>query len=130
MSGIPSAPASRRNALQSPANRGIRGSKINKGWQRFSHASGNISKRLWRGKVNEGRKVAFRKSLKHALPRCLIHLLPVSVTTVIAYFNLAGYFIGSDLPALRSLSLQVTAKLQVVIYRLELPHALTGSRNY
>lgn len=49
----------------------------------------------------------------------MVHLSAVSATTTIAYFNLAGYFIGSELQgltgglyqALDTLCLQVTAKL-------------------
>lgn len=100
---------------------------IGKPLNKLSSAIGSTSAQLWRGSINEETKVVRRKSLGSAALRCFIHLLPVSVTTTIAYFNLAGYFIGSDLQgvtgevyqALDVLSLQVTAKLLVIVIALD-----------
>ena len=60
--------------------------------------------------------------------RCSVHLLAVSATTSIAYFNLAGFFIGSEFQgltggvyqALDTLCLQVTAKLLVTVSGLKI----------
>ena len=97
-------------------------------------------KRLWRGDADEQKKVVLEKGLKRALARCSVHLLAVSATTILAYFNLAGYFIGSQYQgltggvyqALDTLCLQVKAKLLVKRHSLEFPRAyiLTFSRSY
>ena len=87
-------------------------------------ATGTFFKRLWRGEENEEKKVVLKRGLKRAMFRCSVHLLAVSATTSIAYFNLAGYFIGSELQGLTggvyqgldTLCLQVTAKLLVVVF--------------
>lgn len=89
-------------------------------------------KRLWRGDVDEEKKVVLEKGLKRALARCSVHLLAVSATTTLAYFNLAGYFIGSQYQgltggvyqALDTLCLQVTAKLLVLKHPFDFPRAL------
>ena len=81
-------------------------------------------KHLWRGDSDEKKKVVLERGLKSAILRCSVHLLAVSATTTLAYFNLAGYFIGSELQgltggvyqALDTLCLQVTAKLLVLIF--------------
>ena len=91
------------------------------------NASRTALKQLWRGDVEEGKKVVLEKGLKRALARCSVHLLAVSATTTLAYFNLAGYFIGSQYQgltggvyqALDTLCLQVTAKLLVIKHPLD-----------
>ena len=92
--------------------------------RRLGDAIGTFFKRLWRGDEVEEKKVVLKKGLKRAVFRCLIHLSAVSATTTIAYFNLAGYFIGSgfqgltgtNYQALDTLCLQVTAKLLVNVF--------------
>ena len=94
---------------------------IKDNWQRLGRATSISFKRLWRGELDEKKKVVMRKSLLGALMRCLIHFLAVFVTIAIAYFNLNGRFIGSELQGLTGgiyqaidiLCLQVVAKLQV-----------------
>ena len=89
--------------------------------RKFRDSSAARSKRMWRGKVNEEKKVVLKNGFKRPLVRCSVHLLAVSATTTLAYFNLAGYYIGKDLQgltggiyqALDTLCLQVTAKLLV-----------------
>lgn len=98
--------------------------------RRLRDATGTFFKYMWRGGVDEERKVVLKRGLKRALFRCSIHLLTVSATTTIAYFNLAGYFIGSELQgltggvyqALDILCLQVTAKLLVIAFIAIIPH--------
>ena len=95
--------------------------------------------RLWRGDVDEEKKVVLEKGLKRALARCSVHLLAVSATTTLAYFNLAGYFIGSQYQgltggvyqALDTLCLQVTAKLLVRKHPFGFPrtYIFTSSRS-
>lgn len=76
--------------------------------------------------MDEEKKVVLEKGLKRAVSRCLVHLLAVSATTTIAYLNLAGYFIGSNLQGLTggvyqafdTLCLQVTAKLLVIVFMI------------
>ena len=95
-----------------------------KGLKRVRHVAGEYCKRLWCGKTNEKEKIVLQKGLARALLRCMIHLLPVSVTITMAYLNLAGRFIGSNLQGLTGgvyqaidvLCLQVTAKLQVIMF--------------
>ena len=97
------------------------GNGIQKIAQRLGHATGTFFKRRWRGEFDEKKKVVLRKSLSGALLRCSVHFLPVFVTIVVAYFNLAGRFIGAELQgwtgdiyqAVDILCLQVVAKLQV-----------------
>ena len=80
--------------------------------------------------MDEEKKVILEKGLKRAMFRCSVHLLAVSATTTIAYFNLAGYFIGADLQGwtggvyqgLDTLCLQVTAKLLVNVFIFLAPH--------
>ena len=92
--------------------------------RRLSDATCAFLKRLWRGDSKEEKKVVLERGLKRAMFRCAVHLLAVSATTTLAYFNLAGYFIGSELQgltggvyqALDTLCLQVTAKLLVVVF--------------
>ena len=99
------------------------GRSINKGLQILCEATARIIKRCWRGKVSEDSKVILRKSLAKALLQCLIHFLPICVTITLAYFNLAGYFIGANLQglygpvyqALDILCLQVVAKIQELL---------------
>lgn len=99
------------------------GRSIKKGLQILCGATARIIKRSWRGEVNEEKKIVLRRSLTNALLQCLIHLLPICVTITLGYFNLAGYFIGSDLQGLYSpvyqaldiLCLQVVAKLQELL---------------
>lgn len=91
--------------------------------RRLCNATGTYFKHLWRGDVEEEKKVVVKKGLKRAMARCSVHLLAVSATTALAYFNLAGFFIGSELQgltggvyqALDTLCLQVTAKLLVIM---------------
>ena len=98
---------------------------------RLREASGTFFKHLGRGDVKEERKIVLAKGLKPAMVRCSVHLLAVSATTSIAYFNLAGFFIGSEFQgltggvyqALDTLCLQVTAKLLVTVSGLNLPLA-------
>lgn len=97
---------------------------------RLRDAIGTFLKRLWRGDENEEKKIVLKRGLKRAMFRCSVHLLAVSATTTIAYFNLAGYFIGSELQglvggvyqALDTLCLQVTAKLLVVVFTFLISH--------
>ena len=99
------------------------GKGITKFWR---HATSPYLKRLWRGNVNEEKKAVLQRGLKRVLFRCLIHLSAVSATTALAYFNLAGYFIGDELQGLSggvyqdldTLCLQVTAKLLVMKFCL------------
>ena len=107
--------------------------------RKIRNATRTSLKRLWRGDVHEEKKVVLEKGLKRALARCSVHLLAVSATTTLAYFNLAGYFIGSQYQgltggayqALDTLCLQVTAKLLVLKHPFDFPQAyiLTFSRN-
>jgi len=93
-------------------------------WRRLGDVIATFFKRLWRGNVDEEKKVVLRKSLGRAMFRCSVHLLAMSVTATIAFFSLAGYFIGAELQgltggvyqALDMLCLQVTAKLQVSMF--------------
>ena len=98
--------------------------------RRLRDATGTFFKRLWRGDEVEEKKVVLKKGLKRAVLRCLIHLSAVSATTTIAYFNLAGYFIGSQFQALTggvyqaldTLCLQVTAKLLVNVFAFSISY--------
>ena len=97
--------------------------------RRLRDALGTSSKRIWRGTVDEEEKVVLKRGLKGAILKCLVHLLAVSATTALAYFNLAGFFIGSEFQgltggtyqAIDTLCLQVTAKLLVCVSVLD-PH--------
>ena len=92
--------------------------------QNTRHATTSYFKRLWRGNVKEEKKVVLQRSLKRVLFRCSIHLLAVAGTTTLAFFNLAGYFIGTEMQGLSggvyqdldTLCLQVTAKLVVIMF--------------
>lgn len=73
------------------------------------------------GDEEEAPKVIVTKDLWTALFRCAVHLVPLSVTVVLAYLNLATYYIGGELQglsgpvynALDNFCLQVAAKLAV-----------------
>ena len=99
--------------------------------RKIRNATRTFCQRLWRGDVDEEKKVVLEKGFKRALARCSVHLLAVSATTTLAYFNLAGYFIGSQYQgltggvyqALDILCLQVTAKLLVIKHPLDSPRA-------
>ncbi len=73
------------------------------------------------GEEEETPKVVVTKDLWTALFRCAVHLVPLSVTVVLAYLNLASYYIGGELQglsgplfnALDNFCLQVAAKLAV-----------------
>jgi hypothetical protein len=79
----------------------------------------NLFRPYWaRGK--EQPKVIINKSAVIALIRCIVHIIPISVTIVLAYFNLSGYFIGTQISVASvgsiagdALALQIAAKLQV-----------------
>ena len=100
--------------------------------RRVRNSTGTFFKRLWRGDDVEEKKMVLEKGLKRAMARCSIHLLAVSATTTLAYFNLAGYFIGSEMQgltggvyqALDTLCLQVTAKLLVTVFTLIIAYQL------
>ena len=73
------------------------------------------------GDEEETPKVIITNDIWTALFRCTVHLVPLSVTVVLAYLNLVGYYIGGELQglsgpyfnALDNLCLQVAAKLTV-----------------
>jgi hypothetical protein len=73
------------------------------------------------GQPAEGKKIAVTSSLKAALLRCCVHVVPIGTTVVLAYLNFGGYFIGDQFAGNSSstaqstdqLCLQVTAKLIV-----------------
>lgn len=75
------------------------------------------------GEEEETPKVIVTKDLWTAVFRCAVHLLPLSVTVVLAYLNLASYYIGGELQglsgplfnALDNFCLQVAAKLAVSV---------------
>ena len=100
--------------------------------RRLRVATGTFSKHVGRGDVDEEKNVVLQKDLKQALGRCSVHLLAVSATTALAYFNLAGFFIGSEYQgltggvyqALDTLCLQVTAKLVVIVITFSTTHEL------
>ena len=79
---------------------------------------------FFKGATAESEKTVVSASWFAALGKCLIHVPPMAATIALTYFNLAGYFIGSNLEgltppsaqAIDRLCLQVTAKL-IVRYR-------------
>ena len=95
---------------------------IRKASQKQPFATSKFLKHLWFGNEDEKQKVVIRRSLLGALLQYSIHLLAIYAIATIAYFNLAGYFIGAILHGLSSdviqavdvLCLQVTAKLLVI----------------
>ena len=121
--------ATSSNALRSRWKRRIRGKVHSWGRgiknvsRRLRDAIGTSSKRIWRGTVDEEEKVVLKRGSKRAIFKCWVHLLAVSATTALAYFNLAGFFIGSEFQgltggtdqAIDTLCLQVTAKLLVCV---------------
>ena len=127
--------ATSSNTLRSRWNKRIRskvhswGRGIKNVSRRLRDALGTSSKRMWRGTVVEEEKVVLERGLKRAILKCLVHLLAVSATTALAYFNLAGFFIGSEFQgltggvyqALDTLCLQVTAKLLVIVFLFSIP---------
>jgi hypothetical protein len=80
----------------------------------------NLFRPYWaRGK--EYPKVIINKSAVIALIRCIVHTIPISVTVVLAYFNLSGYFVGTQISVASvgsiagdALALQIAAKIQVI----------------
>jgi hypothetical protein len=81
----------------------------------------------YRARDREPRKVVISQSLAIALIRSLIHVFPVMVTVVLAYFNLTGYFIGGTVNGDAGISqggallmLQIAAKLMVCILLYEI----------
>lgn len=64
-------------------------------------------------------KVLIDRSLRLALSRSLIHVLPAAISTFLVVFNLHGFFIGLELQGqegqddLKMGTLQICAKLQV-----------------
>ena len=95
---------------------------VRKASQKLRVAISKYVRRLWFGARDEEQKVVVRRSFTGALFQCSIHLLAVSATATIAYFNIAGFFIGEILQGLTSnvvqavdvLCLQVTAKILVI----------------
>lgn len=134
MSQIPSPPAKSaatcKIASRSALSKGVRskfkssGRGIRNFSRRLRDATCTFLKRLWHGDEEEKKKAVLERGLKRAMFRCSVHLLAVSAITTLAYFNLAGYFIGSELQgltggvyqALDTLCLQVTAKLLVLVF--------------
>lgn len=84
--------------------------KIGSAWMEMLH-----------GESIEKPKVVLSRDWSAICSKCSIHILPVLATTVLAYLNIRGYFIGSSLQGLTGdvaqdidrLCLQVTAKLFV-----------------
>lgn len=76
---------------------------------------------IMHGSQTENEKIVLRKTLWPALAKCSVHTLPVVGTITLSYFNLHGYYIGTDFKGktyaaaqeLDRLCLQVTAKLLV-----------------
>lgn len=75
--------------------------------------------KVYSNRRDEPPKIVRNRSFTIALIRCSIHLLPIAVTVVLAYLNLAGYFIGDQLAggaparARDMLLLQIAAKIMV-----------------
>ncbi|KIV84771.1 hypothetical protein PV11_00529 [Exophiala sideris] len=69
--------------------------------------------------VREEKKLVLQSGYRWSFFECAVHILPICATVVVAYFNLAGWFIGSSLQGLTGdtyqaidrFCLQVTAKL-------------------
>src|ERR1700761_346124 len=53
--------------------------------------------RIIRATSSEREKIAVKSSMRHALLRCAIHFIPISLTILLAVLNLKGYFIGGTL---------------------------------
>lgn len=110
---------------------------VGKGFKKTGKGLSTFFRWLWRGKLHEEKKVALRKSIGRVLLRCCVHLLSMAATATLAYFNLAGYYIGAYLSGLSThvyqafdvLCLQVTAKLLVCPLHAILVHILIVFRN-
>lgn len=109
-------------AAKEPSFHGVNGK-----WSVFLRNIGlsilfNLVRPYWvRG--NELPKVIINKSAIIALIRCIVHIVPISVTIVLTYFNLSGYFVGNQLTvasvgsiAADALALQIGAKIQVLAF--------------
>ncbi|KAI4180028.1 MAG: hypothetical protein L6R41_007495 [Letrouitia leprolyta] len=95
-------------------------------WEYFLRSAGLaiINEFLWIGRrkrSQEEAKVVVEKSLKVALGRCSIHILPIIVSTIILWINFKQTFIGIDFRSLiRSETinialLQTAAKVQELL---------------
>jgi hypothetical protein len=76
----------------------------------------------YRARDREPRKIVISQSVVIALIRSLIHVFPVMVTVVLAYFNLTGYFLGGTVNGGARITqggallmLQIAAKFMVCI---------------
>ena len=77
----------------------------------------------WREETDEKEKVVLRKSTWPALRRCWAHIVALAATAALAYLNLAGHFVGVDLPGnpdknyqgFYQLCLQFIAKVLVLL---------------
>lgn len=70
----------------------------------------------------ENPKVIIKRSLLVSLLRCCVHLVPMAVTGFVTWLNLAGYFLGDQMPGGAAnrdrdfLLLQIAAKVTVCHY--------------
>jgi hypothetical protein len=62
--------------------------------------------------MTENRKVAIHKDRLHALPRCMIHLIPVSAAIALLALNTAEYYVGGELSGARGQDDQKLGALQ------------------
>jgi hypothetical protein len=92
-------------------------------WKTVQDASVAIVNYLWKGQLDEEPKVVLRQGWKWALVRCWSHVLSLTGTMALAYYNLAGHFVCFRLEdwidpisqKLDILMLQVAAKLLVTV---------------
>ncbi|KAL8691997.1 MAG: hypothetical protein Q9218_002889 [Villophora microphyllina] len=93
--------------------------RIASAWRKSLKATKSFLKHAWRGEVDEKPKIVRRQGILGAIKRCWPHFLTLSATAVLAWLNIAGFFVGNDFQGcatancqtLDRLGLQVAAKI-------------------
>ncbi|KAL8629490.1 hypothetical protein Q9189_004784 [Teloschistes chrysophthalmus] len=97
--------------------------RIANAWGKSLQANKAFFVHLWRGEVDEKPKIVRRQGFWAATKRCWPHFLTLAATGVLAWLNIAGFFVGSDFQGcatpncqtLDRLALQVAAKIMEVL---------------
>ncbi|KAL9576638.1 MAG: hypothetical protein Q9212_006935 [Teloschistes hypoglaucus] len=97
--------------------------RIANAWGKSLRANKSFFVHLWRGEVDEKPKVVRRQGFWAATKRCWPHFLTLAATGVLAWLNIAGFFVGNDFQGcatpncqtLDRLGLQIAAKIMEVL---------------
>ena len=101
---------------------------LRRGARKVGDTISAAAKHTWRGELDEREKPVLRQGLWRSLLRCWAHFVTLIAIVVLAWLNIAGYFVGAQFQGCTTVNCQTLDRLGLQVASKILVHRLSLRR--